>query len=63
MADIDIVPKQRSSYLWLWIILALVVLAVLWYVLSRDDTPAVGALGEVLPALVAQAAPVVGWLG
>lgn len=35
MADIDIVPKQRS-YLWLWIVLALVVLAVLWYAFAGD---------------------------
>jgi len=33
MADIDIVPKERS-YTWLWIVLALVILGVLWYVLA-----------------------------
>lgn len=40
MADIDIVPKQRS-YTWLWILLALVILAVVWYALAgRGDQPA-----------------------
>lgn len=55
MADIDIVPKRRSSYLWLWILLALVILAVLWYALSGDHSSArrVGALGGVLAALAA----------
>ena len=32
MADIDVVPKQRSSLAWLWWIVAIVViLAVLWW--------------------------------
>ena len=30
MADIDVVPKHRSN-LWLWIVLAIVVIAVLWW--------------------------------
>lgn len=57
MADIDIVPKRRS-YLWLWIVLALVILAVLWYALAgggnegRTTNP-VGALGEPAPVVAA----------
>jgi hypothetical protein len=48
MADIDIVPKQRS-YTWLWILLALVILAVLWWAFAGGDdatttTPPSGAL-------------------
>jgi amino acid transporter len=31
MADIDVVPK-RSSHLWMWIILAIVLLAIIWAV-------------------------------
>ena len=47
MADIDIVPKERS-YTWLWIVLALVILGVLWYVLAgRGDQPA-GVPGSYL---------------
>lgn len=35
MADIDIVPKHRS-YAWLWVVIALVILAVLWFALSGN---------------------------
>jgi len=31
MADIDVVPK-RSSHLWMWIIIAIVLLAIIWAV-------------------------------
>jgi hypothetical protein len=31
MADIDVVPK-RSSHLWMWIIFAIVLLAIIWAV-------------------------------
>lgn len=44
MADIDIVPKRRS-HLWLWIVIALVVLAVLWYVLAGTGAPGNDTLG------------------
>jgi len=39
MADIDVVPKKGTN-VWLWIIAALVVLAILWAVLAsgRSDT-------------------------
>jgi hypothetical protein len=49
MADIDIVPKQRS-YLWLWILLALVILAVLWYAFA-GGTDEVVPQGTLQPAL------------
>ena len=56
MADIDIVPKHRS-YTWLWVLLALVVVAVLWYVLAgggadQPDVPGVHLVPqyETVPA-------------
>jgi hypothetical protein len=40
MADIDIVPKRRSST-WIWVLLALVVAAILvWLMLGRTDASA-----------------------
>ena len=54
MADIDIVPKHKS-YLWLWIVIALIVVAVLWYALAGGSRPArVGDLGTAAP-MVAEA--------
>ena len=53
MADIDIVPKQRS-YAWLWVLLALVILAVLWYAFAgggADEVTPQGALQPVLDRL------------
>ncbi|HSK08764.1 MAG TPA: hypothetical protein VK911_04260 [Vicinamibacterales bacterium] len=51
MADIDIVPKQRS-YTWLWILLALVILAVLWWAFAGGgDTAEVSPTGAIQPAL------------
>lgn len=49
MADIDVVPK-RSTNLWLWIILALVLLAIIWAVMSNgaSDTR-VGQLQDLPP--------------
>ncbi len=59
MADIDIVPKERS-YTWLWIVLALVILGVLWYVLAGGGEQPAGVPGshlvpqpEVVPASTA----------
>ncbi len=47
MADIDIVPKHRS-YTWLWIVIALVVLAIIWYAIARSGHPAAaGAVGSL----------------
>lgn len=53
MADIDIVPKQRS-YTWLWILLALVILAVLWWAFAGGDevtTSPSGAVGQAVDQL------------
>ena len=42
MADIDVVPKRRTS-VWLWVILAIVVIAILWVAMgSRSGTPRSG---------------------
>lgn len=41
MADIDVVKKGPSS--WLWVLVALVVLAaILWFVMSGDSSPQTG---------------------
>jgi len=37
MADIDVVPK-RSSHLWMWIIIAIVLLAIIWAVTGSRRT-------------------------
>mgnify|MGYP003586286318 CR=1 FL=1 len=50
MADIDIVPKQRS-YTWLWIVLALVILAVLWWAFAGGDRVTTSPSGALAPAL------------
>ena len=43
MADIDVVKKGSSS--WLWIVIALVVLAIiLWFVMRGDPVPQAGFL-------------------
>jgi hypothetical protein len=47
MADIDIVPRRRTST-WMWILLALVVLVVLWAVMGRGDAPP--SSGSLLPS-------------
>jgi len=40
MADIDIVPKQRSGTTWLWILLAIVaVVLIAWMLMGRRTTP------------------------
>ena len=50
MADIDIVPKRRSGNLWLWIVIALVIVAALWFALGRGGTSRVGWLEQTTPA-------------
>ena len=40
MADIDVVKK--SSRVWLWVVIALVVALALWFLLGRETTSAVG---------------------
>ena len=42
MADIDVVPKRRTS-MWLWVILAIVIIAILWVAMgSRSAAPRSG---------------------
>jgi len=44
MADIDVVPKRRSST-WVWILAAIVIIAVIaWAVMGRRDASPAGAL-------------------
>jgi bacteriorhodopsin len=52
MADIDVVPKRRTS-LWLWVVLAIAVVVILWMALANRtarrtgrimDRPAAGAM-------------------
>ncbi len=57
MADIDIVPKHRSRT-WLWIVLAIIVIAIVWFALASSR--GTGRVGAVLngappsaPAIVA----------
>jgi bacteriorhodopsin len=39
MADIDVVPKHRSLT-WLWVVLAVIVIAVVWWALAgRTPNP------------------------
>ena len=38
MADIDIVPKRRSTT-WMWVLLALIVIAILWVLMMPSDAP------------------------
>ena len=61
MADIDVVPK-RSTNVWLWIILAIALIAIIWAVMSNgaSDTR-VGQLhdpqpGKTLAELVLESA-------
>jgi hypothetical protein len=37
MADIDVVPKSRSN-IWLWVVLAIIVVAALWFLFARNGT-------------------------
>ena len=45
MADIDVVPKRRTS-MWVWIILAIVIVAILWIALG--NRPATTRTGRVI---------------
>ncbi len=57
MADIDIVPKRRSGSLWLWIVIAIIVVAVLWFAIGRSGrTARVGLMERGAPVAVAQSA-------
>jgi hypothetical protein len=52
MADIDVVPK-RSTNLWLWIILAIALLAIMWAVMSNGASETrVGQLHDLQPGSI-----------
>ncbi len=42
MADIDVVPKHRS-YVWLWIVLAIIVIALLFWAFRGAGTRTTGS--------------------
>jgi hypothetical protein len=60
MADIDVVPKRRSGSAWVWIVLAIIVLAVLWLAFGRGGATQTGQLfdhgGPAVAATVDRAA-------
>ncbi len=59
MADIDIVPKHRS-YVWLWIIIAIIIVAIVWFLVSRSGasgSPGVGLLTPSVKGAAIVAAP------
>jgi hypothetical protein len=54
MAEIDVVPKHRSN-LWLWIVLAIVVVGLVIWAMSGRSRPA-AQLHQIAPVLAAQPA-------
>jgi hypothetical protein len=48
MADIDVVPKRRSLT-WLWILAAIVIVALILWALTANNDPA--PVGLVTPAI------------
>jgi len=44
MADIDVVPKRKTN-VWLWVIVALLVIVALWFMFARNGSSQVGDLG------------------
>ena len=56
MADIDIVPKRRTGSAWLWIVIAIVVVALLWLAFGRSGGTQTGALIQSGAPLLAAAA-------
>jgi hypothetical protein len=36
MADIDVVPKNRSN-VWLWVVLAIIAIAAMWVLAGRNE--------------------------
>ncbi len=50
MADIDIVPKHRS-YVWLWIIIAIIIVAIVWFLVSRSGTSGAPGVGLMTPSV------------
>jgi bacteriorhodopsin len=49
MADIDVVPKRKTS-VWLWVMLAIVILAILWVAFGNRSTAPRSGRGIDRPA-------------
>ncbi len=57
MADIDVVPRRRS-HVWVWVILAIIVLAILWWAMNgRHSTAATGEWLHGITDLAAVVSP------
>ena len=57
MADIDVVKKR--SNVWIWIIAAIVLVAIVWFVMGRDSRASATGMRTLPPASsVTAAAPV-----
>ena len=57
MADIDVVPKRRSLT-WMWILAAIVIVAVLlWAIMGNNEAARVGVLSPAVPAAGIGAGP------
>jgi hypothetical protein len=57
MADIDVVPKHRN-YVWLWIVLAILVIAILFWALRGTGTHTTGLrLGGARAVIATVATP------
>lgn len=52
MADIDVVPKRRTN-VWLWIVLALIVLVAIWWAFARSSVPVRTGLNLVPTSTIA----------
>lgn len=55
MADIDIVPKRRTST-WLWVAIALIVLAILFFWLMGSTPTQISGLAPIFPQFTPEAA-------
>lgn len=54
MAEIHVEPKRRSSLTWLWVVIALIIIAALiWYFVSNRGTGTT-ALRDTPPVQLAQ---------
>jgi len=57
MADIDVVPKRKTS-IWIWLLVALAVIAILWVVFGSRATSRQTFYGApIQPAVASTIAP------
>ena len=64
MADIDIVPKRRSST-WIWILMAIIVaIVVMWMLMGREPASSIGGVSApghpVIAVVSTSTAPIAG---